>query len=79
LANVVQLFDPALIIISGERMQYDYLYAEEVLSEMQRLTLDDGRAPCAVETHAWGDLVWARGATALALSAVTDEAIAALS
>ncbi|MDO6591819.1 XylR family transcriptional regulator [Loktanella sp. D2R18] len=78
LANIVQLFDPALIIISGERMQYDYLYAEEVLSEMHRLTLNDGRTPCAVETHAWGDLVWARGATALALSAVTDQAIAQL-
>ena len=78
LANVVQLFDPALIIISGERMQYDYLYADEVLSEMHRLTLNDGRAACAVETHAWGDFVWARGATALALSAVTDQAIAKL-
>ncbi|MCG3267404.1 ROK family protein [Yoonia sp. I 8.24] len=78
LANIVQLFDPALIIISGERMQYDYLYADEVMSEMHRLTLNDGRAPCTVETHAWGDLVWARGATALALSAVTDQAIANL-
>ncbi|WP_394177974.1 ROK family protein [Yoonia maritima] len=79
LANVVQLFDPALIIISGERMQYDYLYADEVLAEMHRLTLNDGRSACAVETHAWGDLVWARGATALALSAVTDQAVAAIS
>jgi hypothetical protein len=34
--------------------------------------LADGRVPCKVEIHAWGDLVWARGATALALSAVTD-------
>lgn len=75
LANVVQLFDPALIIISGERMQYDYLYATEVLTEMHRLTLNNGRSACQVETHAWGDLVWARGATALALSAVTDAAI----
>ena len=72
LANVIQLFDPALIIISGERMQYDYLYGREVLTEMHRLTLNDGREPCEVEVHAWGDLVWARGATALALSAVTD-------
>lgn len=79
LANVIQLFDPALIIISGERMQYDYLYAQEVLEEMHHLTLNDGRSPCQVETHAWGDLVWARGATALALTAVTDTAIAAIS
>jgi predicted NBD/HSP70 family sugar kinase len=72
LANVIQLFDPELIILSGERMQYDYLYAEEVLAEMHRLTLNEGRVPCRIETHAWGDLVWARGASALALAAVTD-------
>ena len=72
LSNVIQLFDPELIILSGERMRYDYLYADEVLAEMRGLMLADGRVPCKVEIHAWGDLVWARGATALALSAVTD-------
>ncbi|MFC6759146.1 hypothetical protein ACFQFQ_05975 [Sulfitobacter porphyrae] len=56
-------------------MQYDYLYATEVLTEMQELTLSEGRAPCEVAIHAWGDLVWARGATALALAALTDTLI----
>lgn len=75
LSNIIQVFDPGLIILSGARMQYDYLYADEVLSEMQKLTLSEGRTPCRVETHAWGGLVWARGATALALNAVTDAAM----
>jgi predicted NBD/HSP70 family sugar kinase len=75
LSNVVQLFDPALIILSGERMQYDYLYAQTVLDEMQKMTLNEGRKPCEVAIHAWGDLVWARGAAALALSNVTDTLI----
>lgn len=75
LANVIQLFDPRLIILSGERMQYDYLYADEVLADMQRLTLSGARAPTRVEIHAWGDLVWARGAAALALSALTDQVL----
>jgi len=75
LSNVIQLFDPGLIVLSGERMEYDYLYADEVLAEMQKLTLSDGRTPCRVETHAWGGFVWARGASALALSAVTDRAV----
>ncbi|WP_322892836.1 MULTISPECIES: ROK family protein [unclassified Yoonia] len=75
LANVIQLFDPELIILSGERMQYDYLYADEVLAEMRKLTLNDGRSPCRIETHAWGDMVWARGASALALAAVTDKVL----
>lgn len=75
LSNVIQLFDPGLIILSGERMQYDYLYSREVLTEMQKLTLNDGRTPCKVEIHAWGGMIWARGATALALEAVTDAAL----
>ena len=37
--------------------------------EMQKLTLNEGRQPCKVAIHAWDDLVWARGAAALALSA----------
>jgi hypothetical protein len=57
-------------------MQYDYLYGQEVIAEMQALTLSEGRKPCQVETHAWGDLIWARGASALALSSVTDKIFA---
>lgn len=75
LSNVIQLFDPELIILSGERMRYDYLYADEVLAETQELTLSHGRIPCRVEIHNWGDMVWARGAAALALGYVTDTAL----
>lgn len=73
LSNVVHLFDPGLIILSGERMRYEYLYAEEVVSEMEALILDKGRAPPKVDIHVWGGYVWARGSAALALSALTDE------
>ncbi|MBI1170661.1 ROK family protein [bacterium] len=76
LANVVNLFDPALIILSGERMKYDYLYAAETLAEMQNLVINSGRPQPPIEIHAWGDLLWAHGAAALALSAVTDRALA---
>ncbi len=75
IANVAQLFDPELVILSGERMRYDFLYADEVLAEMRALTLSQGRPAVRVEVHAWGDLVWAQGAVALALSAVTDAAL----
>lgn len=72
LANVVNLFDPPLIILAGERMQYDYLYADDVLREMHELTLNRVNTPQQVETHAWGDLMWAHGAAALALSEIAD-------
>jgi predicted NBD/HSP70 family sugar kinase len=72
LANVSQLFDPAKIILSGEHRRFDYFYDEDVLAEMQKLTLGRGRPPTPVESHTWGDLVWARGAAALGLSALTN-------
>lgn len=75
LSNVVQLFDPEVIILSGARMQYDYLYADDVIDQMQKMTLNEAREPCRVVTNAWDDLVWARGASALALSQVTDRLI----
>ncbi len=77
LANVVNLFDPGLIILSGERMRYDYLYAKETLAEMEALVVNAGRRAPAVQTHAWGDLLWAHGAAALALAAVTEARLGA--
>jgi len=72
LSNVINLFDPALIILSGERMRYDYLYAAETLAEMDNLAINTGRPRPPIEIHAWGDLLWAHGAAALALSSVTE-------
>jgi predicted NBD/HSP70 family sugar kinase len=76
LSNVVNLFDPALIILSGERMRFDYLYAADTLAEMENLAINTGRPRPPIEIHAWGDLLWAHGAAALALSEVTERLLA---
>ena len=78
LSTVVNLFDPALIILSGERMRYDYLYAAETLAEMENLAINTGRPRPPIEIHAWGDLLWAHGAAALALSVVSERLVAPL-
>lgn len=78
LSNVVQLFDPPLIILFGEWMQYEHLYADQVLAEMQKLTLSNGRQPCEIEIRPWDDMVWARGATVPALSALADTMVGGL-
>ena len=76
LSNVVNLFDPELIILSGDRMRYDYLYAAETLAEMDNLAINSGRPRPKIEIHAWGDLLWAHGAAALALSVVSEHLLA---
>ena len=75
LANVINLFDPPLILLSGERMRNDYLYAEEVISEMQMMIVHTGRPAPKIEIHAWDKFIWARGAAALALDASTEAAL----
>ena len=72
LSNVMQLIDPALIILSGDRMRYDYMFVGDVMTDVRALTLSRGEHQCEVEIHSWGDLAWARGATARALAEVTD-------
>ncbi|MBB5514368.1 putative NBD/HSP70 family sugar kinase [Rubricella aquisinus] len=75
LANLVNLFDPSLIILSGERMDYDYLYAEEVIADMRRSSIHLETPPPEIRTHRWGDLLWAKGAAALAMSGLSEEII----
>lgn len=72
LSNIINLFDPELIILSGERMRYEYLYASETLAEMKDFCVATGRPAPRVQIQAWGDLLWAHGAAALALSAISE-------
>lgn len=72
LSNVMQLFDPALIILSGDRMRYDFMSVEEVMEDVKAMTLAQGPQQCLLEVHSWGDQAWARGAIARALADVTD-------
>lgn len=71
LANIVNVFDPALIILSGERMQLGYLYADEVIENMKNSIVATDSPPPDVRIHKWGDEMWAKGAAALALEGVT--------
>ncbi len=73
LSNIINLVDPEMIILSGEKMRFDYLYADEVFEETQALTLNQSRSPCQIEIQTWDQFVWARGAAALALGELTDQ------
>lgn len=75
LANIVNVFDPQLIILSGERMQFDYLYAEGVLDSIRKSIVQIDVAPPEVVIHKWGDLMWAKGAAAYAIDGVAEIAL----
>ncbi|MFQ5623454.1 MAG: ROK family protein, partial [Paracoccaceae bacterium] len=75
LANVVNIFDPELIILTGERMQLDHLYADDVIDRVKSYVMQTGAPPPEVRIHKWGDLMWARGAAAYAMEGVSTLAI----
>ena len=71
LANIVNIFDPALIILSGEQLQYDYLYDIEVSEMMEANSIDLSDRPVELRVHKWSDQLWAKGAAAFALDHIT--------
>lgn len=78
LANLVNVFDPQLIILSGDRMQFEHLYAEEVLDSIKSSIVRVDAKPPEVVIHRWGNLMWAKGAAAYALNGVSDLALAGI-
>ncbi|WP_233713136.1 ROK family transcriptional regulator [Amaricoccus solimangrovi] len=75
LANLVNIFDPALVIFSGEQMRFDFLYGARVLEQMRGNTLATGRPGPRVRVHKWGDRLWAMGAAALAIDGLTERVL----
>ncbi|MCU9837670.1 ROK family transcriptional regulator [Ruegeria sp. WL0004] len=75
LANLVNIFDPELIILAGEQMQFDHLYSDAVIEAMRKSIVQVDKAPPEVVVHKWGDLMWARGAAAYALDKVSELAL----
>ncbi len=75
LANVVNVLAPELIILSGERMKYDYLYDKDVIQGMLNSIVQMGGPPPDVRVHKWGDQMWAMGAATYAIEGVTDSVL----
>lgn len=70
LANLVNLFDPSLVILAGEQMQFDYLYAQTVFDAVKSSSIQKGHHSPEIRIHKWGDLMWAKGAAAYALEEI---------
>jgi transcriptional regulator of PTS gene len=75
LANLLNIFDPKLVILSGERMSHDFLYSDDVLAAMHDAVVQVDAPPPEVKIHKWGDQMWAKGAAAFAMEGVTELAV----
>ncbi len=71
LANVINIFDPKLVILSGARANSHFLYTEETIAQMQQLVVKVDEPLPNIITHDWGDIMWAKGAAAYAIECVS--------
>ncbi|MEL7098337.1 MAG: ROK family transcriptional regulator [Pseudomonadota bacterium] len=74
LANLVNLFDPEVIILAGEALRFEHLYADAVMAEIAKSTVQMGGAAPEVLIHPQDRGLWARGAAAFALDHVMEDA-----
>jgi len=79
IANIVNIFDPELVILSGERMRFDTLFADDILDSHREAIVQIDTPPPEIVVHKWGDLMWAKGAAAYAVEGVAEIALRGIS
>ncbi|WP_370231638.1 ROK family protein [Cognatishimia sp.] len=67
LANVVNIFDPEMIILAGHRADFDHLNLDGVIEELANHVVEVDAPMTKIQAHQWGDRMWAKGAAAYAL------------
>ncbi len=71
LANLVNLFDPELIILSGTGPRIDHLSAPPVLNRLRQSAVAVDAPLPEVRLHRWADTMWAKGAAAYGIERVS--------
>jgi len=72
LANLVNVFDPELIILAGAQNRIGLPYIEAAIKDTARLVVKVDAPLPPIQAHdSFGDLMWAKGAAALAIEKVS--------
>ncbi len=79
LVNVINIFDPKLVILSGEQASLDFFDGDRLLEWVKSSVVQVDAPLPEIRVHRWGDLMWAKGAAAYAIEAVTRQKIKGLS
>lgn len=75
LANLINVFDPELVILSGAQVSFRHFYEEKVMEEMRDMVVRVDAPLPEIRVHQWGDLMWAKGAAAHAVERVSAIAV----
>jgi predicted NBD/HSP70 family sugar kinase len=79
LSNLINLFDPERIIIAGVEHRIEHLHSDAVLNEVRNNVVEVDAPLPDIHIHHWDDLMWARGAAAMAIEHVSALKVKGLS
>ena len=74
-ANLINLFNPQRILISGEGVSRGPIFFEAMKKSMQTYALPNLYSDVDLRVEPWGDDVWARGAASLVLRSIFESPI----
>ncbi len=70
-SNLINLFDPECIIVSGPHTSFGHLCSEDVMARIQSGVVKVDAPLPEIKVHHWGDLMWAKGAAAYGIEQVS--------
>lgn len=71
LANLINLFDPQSIILSGSQYPFQYLHSERVMQRIRDCVVNVDAPLPPIRVNHWSDMMWAQGATAVGIEKIS--------
>ncbi|WP_170365096.1 ROK family transcriptional regulator [Ruegeria arenilitoris] len=71
LSNLINLFAPDCIILSGAQVSFEHLCSDDVMARIRNGVVNVDTALPEIKVHHWGDLMWAKGAAAYGIEQVS--------
>ena len=71
LSNLINLFDPECIILSGARGRFEYLLSDAVMTRIRDGVVSVDALLPDIKVNHWGDSMWAKGAAAYGIEQVS--------
>lgn len=71
ISNLINLFDPDCIILSGAQASFDHLCSDDVMTRIRHGVVNVDAPLPDIKIHHWGDLMWAKGAAAYGIEQVS--------
>ncbi|WP_226689166.1 ROK family transcriptional regulator [Ruegeria arenilitoris] len=71
ISNLINLYDPECIIVSGAQMSFEHLCSNEVMTRIQNGVVNVDAPLPQIKVHHWGDMMWAKGAAAYGIEQIS--------